>query len=78
MPPFVKPKTKTTAWPCTASSIVVGQAAEAGQLMDVDWTSWNEAVVDLGDGPDRVVVYTWNVELDDRTQRYGGWVPSRP
>ena len=50
------------------------EAAEAGQLMDVDWTSWNEAVVDLGDGPDRVVVYTWNVELDDRTQRYGGWV----
>ena len=50
------------------------EAAEAGQLMDVDWTSWNEAVVDLGDGSDRVVVYTWNVELDDRTQRYGGWV----
>ena len=50
------------------------EAAEAGQLMDVDWTLWNEAVVDFGDGPDRVVVYTWNVELDDRTQRYGGWV----
>ena len=43
------------------------EAAEAGRLMDVDWTLWNEAVVDLGEGPDRVVVYTWNVELDDRT-----------
>ena len=56
--------------------VVVDEAAEAGQLMDVDWTSWNEAVVDLGDGPDRVVVYTWNVELDDRTQRYGGGWPA--
>ena len=27
------------------------EAAEAGQLMDVDWTSWNEAVVDLGKVP---------------------------
>ena len=26
------------------------EAAEAGQLMDVDWTLWNEAVVDLGEG----------------------------
>ena len=54
--------------------VLWAEAAEAGQLMSVDWGLWNEAVVDLGEGPDRVLVYTWNVELDDRTQRYGGWV----
>ena len=50
------------------------QAAEAGGLMDVDWSLWNEAVVDLGEGEERLLVYSWNVELDDQSQRYGGWV----
>jgi len=50
------------------------EALQAGKIFQVDWTAWNHAVVVLGDGPDRVVVFTWNVELDDRTQKYGGWV----
>ena len=37
-------------------------------------TTWRNAVVDLGEGGNRLIVFTWNVELDDRTQRYGGWV----
>ena len=56
------------------------EAAEAGQLMDVDWALWNEAVVDLGEGPDRVLVYTWNVELDrwiDQPQVGGDRRPSK-
>ena len=31
-------------------------------------------MVDLGTEQERMLVFTWNVELDDRTQRYGGWV----
>ena len=31
-------------------------------------------MVDLGKDDERLLVFTWNVELDDRTQRYGGWV----
>ena len=40
----------------------------------MDWSGWNNAVVDLGEDNERLLVFTWNVELDDRTQRYGGWV----
>ena len=43
------------------------EALQAGKIFQVDWTAWNHAVVVLR-GPDRVVVFTWNVELDDRTQ----------
>ena len=50
------------------------EALGAGQILDVDWTGWNNAVVDLGEGENRMVMFTWNVELDNRSQRYGGWL----
>ena len=50
------------------------EALAAGHAFSVDWGLWNHAVVDLGEGDERMVVFTWNVELDNRTQRYGGWV----
>ena len=50
------------------------QALAAGHAFTTDWTTWRNAVVDLGEGGNRLIVFTWNVELDDRTQRYGGWV----
>ena len=50
------------------------EALAAGHAFTVDWDLWNHAVVDLGEGDERMVVFTWNVELDNRTQRYGGWV----
>jgi len=49
-------------------------ALEAGAILDVDWGAWDQAVVDLGEGDERLVVFTWNVELDSRLQVYGGWV----
>ena len=50
------------------------EALAAGKVFEVDWSSWNNAVVDLGEGSDRLLIFTWNVELNNRTQRYGGWV----
>ena len=50
------------------------EALAAGSALQVDWRSWNEAVVKLEANDGIRVVFTWNVELDDRTQRYGGWV----
>ena len=50
------------------------EALAAGHAFSVDWDLWNHAIVDLGEGDERLVVFTWNVELDNRTQRYGGWV----
>ena len=50
------------------------QALETGHAFSVAWEDWNQAIVDLGEGNDRLVVFTWNVELDNRNQRYGGWV----
>ena len=50
------------------------EALASGHALDVDWSGWNNAVVDLGEDDERLLVFTWNVELDDRTQRYGGWV----
>ncbi len=50
------------------------EALSTGHAFDVAWKEWNNAVVDLGAGDERLLVFTWNVELDDRTQRYGGWV----
>ncbi len=50
------------------------EALSTGHAFDVAWGEWNNAVVDLGKDEARMIVFTWNVELDDRTQRYGGWV----
>ncbi|MDP7435182.1 MAG: hypothetical protein QF427_03030 [Flavobacteriales bacterium] len=50
------------------------EALSTGHAFDVAWDEWNNAVVDLGKDEARMIVFTWNVELDDRTQRYGGWV----
>ena len=50
------------------------EALAAGHMLEVEWERFNNAVVSLGEGADRVVMFTWNVELDNRTQRYGGWV----
>ena len=50
------------------------EALSTGHAFDVAWGEWNNAVVDLGKDEERMIVFTWNVELDDRTQRYGGWV----
>ena len=50
------------------------EALASGHAFEVDWSGWNNAVVDLGEDNERLLVFTWNVELDDRTQRYGGWV----
>ncbi|MDA0728596.1 MAG: hypothetical protein O3C18_02785 [Bacteroidetes bacterium] len=50
------------------------EALEAGGVLDVSWEDWEQAVVDLGEGPDRLVVLTWNVEKDNRTHVYGGWI----
>ena len=50
------------------------EALSTGHAFDVAWSEWNNAVVDLGKDEARMIVFTWNVELDDRTQRYGGWV----
>lgn len=50
------------------------EALSTGHAFDVDWSEWNNAVVDLGQNEERLLVFTWNVELDDRTQRYGGWI----
>ena len=50
------------------------EALATGHAFDVAWGEWNNAVVDLGKDAERLIVFTWNVELDDRTQRYGGWV----
>lgn len=50
------------------------EALAAGKMLEVEWENFNNAVVDLGEGADRMVMFTWNVELDNRTQRYGGWV----
>ena len=50
------------------------KALAAGHAFLTDWATWRNAVVDLGEGSTRLIVFTWNVELDDRTQRYGGWV----
>jgi len=58
------------------------EALKAGHVWDVDWSLWNEAVVDVGTGGERLVVFTWNVELESQEQVYGGWVaaaaPSSP
>ena len=50
------------------------EALEAGSILEVNWSEWNEALVDLGESNNRLLVFTWNVEMDNRTQRYGGWV----
>jgi len=50
------------------------EALEAGGMLDVSWEDWELAVVDVGQGPDRLVVLTWNVEKDNRTHVYGGWI----
>lgn len=50
------------------------EALATGHAFGVDWSLWNNAVVDLGTENERLLTFTWNVELDDRTQRYGGWV----
>ena len=50
------------------------EALATGHAFSVDWDIWNQAVVDLGEDDERMVVFTWNVELDNRNQRYGGWV----
>lgn len=50
------------------------EALAGGKMLEVEWERFNNAVVVLGEGPDQLVMFTWNVELDNRTQRYGGWV----
>lgn len=50
------------------------EALLAGGVLDADWGDWNNAVVALGEGKDKLVVFTWNVELDNRDQVYGGWM----
>lgn len=49
-------------------------AMMAGGVMEATWDDWQEAVVVLGEGANQLVVFTWNVELTNRTQRYGGWI----
>lgn len=50
------------------------EAMMAGGVMEATWDDWQEAVVVLGEGANKLVVFTWNVELLNRTQRYGGWI----
>jgi hypothetical protein len=50
------------------------EAMTAGGVMEATWDDWQEAIVVLGEGTNKLVVFTWNVELENRSQRYGGWI----
>ena len=62
-----------------------GEVLRSGTALDPAWEELKGTIgwAEAGTGPELLRVVTWNVELSDRTQRYGGFVlrgdePQRP
>jgi hypothetical protein len=53
-----------------------GEVLRSGTALDPAWEELKGTIgwAEAGTGPELLRVVTWNVELSDRTQRYGGFV----
>ena len=53
-----------------------GEVLRSGTALDPAWDELKGTIgwAEVGTGPELLRVVTWNVELSDRTQRYGGFV----
>ena len=50
------------------------EALASGHAFEVDWSGWNNAVVDLGEDNERLLVFTWNGVYERATD--GSWSSS--